>query len=67
MKRILRLHRVRSNGFLRFGDACLVRRGRSACELRGGSRADQQAAREWLSLFQHDAVLVPGAGNELVS
>jgi hypothetical protein len=67
MKRILCLHRVRPIGFLRFGDACLLRRGRGACELRGGSRADQQAAREWLSLFQQDAVLLPGPGNELVS
>jgi len=62
MKRILRLHLARSNGFLRFGDACLVRRGRTRCELRGGSRADQQAAREWLSLFQQDAVLSRATG-----
>ena len=26
-------------------------------ELRGGSKEDRQAAKEWISLFMHDAVV----------
>jgi hypothetical protein len=45
-----------------FGQARLVRRLDAKFELRGGSRQDHSAAKEWISLFLHEAVLVqPGA------
>jgi hypothetical protein len=39
-----------------FGSAQLVINQRGETELRGGSRADQISAREWISLFLHEAV-----------
>jgi CheY-like chemotaxis protein len=38
-----------------FGDADLIRHYDGRWELRGGSPADHAEAREWCSLFQHDA------------
>lgn len=45
-----------------FGQAQLVRTLEGRWELRGGSPADRGAAREWISLFMHEAVpaLLPG-------
>jgi hypothetical protein len=40
-----------------FGDAHLLRRGNGRYELRGGSRAERQAAREWVSYFLHEAAI----------
>ncbi|HXT40260.1 MAG TPA: hypothetical protein VN887_09570 [Candidatus Angelobacter sp.] len=40
----------------RFGAARLVRRIDRRLELRGGSADDHSAAREWISLFMHEAV-----------
>jgi hypothetical protein len=40
----------------RFGGAALVRTKEGRTELRGGERCDHLAAREWISLFMHDAV-----------
>ena len=40
-----------------FGQARLVRRSDSQYELLGGSEDDWAAAREWISLFMHEAVL----------
>ena len=42
-----------------FGQARLVKRLDAKFELRGGSREDQSEAKEWISLFLHEAVLVP--------
>jgi len=42
-----------------FGQAKLVKRLDSKFELRGGSRGDHTAAKEWISLFMHEAILVP--------
>lgn len=39
-----------------FGRARLVRHLNGKIELLGGSPADRRAAREWCSLFLHDAV-----------
>ena len=39
-----------------FGEARLVKLICGRLELRGGSAADQVAAKEWISLFKHDAV-----------
>jgi hypothetical protein len=40
-----------------FGRANLVRIAGSHCELRGASVDDFTAAKEWISLFLHEAVL----------
>jgi len=40
-----------------FGRANLVRIAGSNCELRGASEDDFTAAKEWISLFLHEAVL----------
>jgi len=44
-----------------FGQAQLVAASKGRLELRGGSPADRLAAREWISLFMHEAAprLVP--------
>jgi hypothetical protein len=39
-----------------FGRARLVRLPGGAMELRGGQPADLTAAKEWISLFMHEAV-----------
>lgn len=41
-----------------FGSARLIKRLDCKFELRGGSREDHTAAKEWISLFMHEAVLV---------
>jgi len=40
-----------------FGDAKLIRFLDGKLELRGGSKDDRIAAREWMSLFWHEAVV----------
>ncbi len=40
-----------------FGQAKLVRQVNRKLELLGGSNDDRTAAREWISLFFHDAVV----------
>ena len=40
-----------------FGEAHLLRKGDGKFELRGGSRAERQAAREWVSFFKHEAAV----------
>jgi hypothetical protein len=40
-----------------FGDAKLIRFLDGKTELRGGSNDDRTAAREWMSMFWHEAVL----------
>jgi hypothetical protein len=42
-----------------FGSARLVKRLDSRFELRGGSEQDRAEAREWISLFLHEALVVP--------
>jgi hypothetical protein len=46
----------------RFGRAKLLSRADGRVELRGGTASDHTEAREWISLFMHDAVprIVPG-------
>ena len=41
-----------------FGQARLVKRLDSKFELKGGSVEDRSTAKEWLSLFMHEVVLV---------
>jgi hypothetical protein len=40
----------------RFGRAMLLSRADGRVELRGGTDADRTEAKEWISLFMHDAV-----------
>ena len=40
-----------------WGDAELIRRSDGRYELRGGTPDDRQAAREWISLFYHEATV----------
>lgn len=40
-----------------FGEAQLVRTLDLGYELRGGSREDRLSAREWISMFLHEAVV----------
>jgi hypothetical protein len=40
-----------------FGQARLVRLADGSTHLRGGQAQDQTMAKEWVSLFMHDAVL----------
>jgi len=55
---------------IRFGDAELILRENGCHELVGGCRADQIAAREYISFFLHDVVVnspirvVPGTGSQ---
>ena len=51
------------NLIARFGQAKLVSRADGCVELRGGSDADRTEAREWISLFMHDAVPRVVSGN----
>lgn len=39
----------------RFGTAELIKRFTGEVELRGGNREERQDARDWLSLFLHEA------------
>lgn len=41
----------------RFGGASLTRDREGKWQLRGGTRDDRQTAREWISLFLHEAVV----------
>jgi hypothetical protein len=43
-----------------FGEAKLVKYLDGKLELKGGSKEDRQAAREWISMFLHDAVVREG-------
>jgi len=40
-----------------FGHAKLVRLADGSAELRGGHTQDHTSAKEWISLFMHEAVL----------
>jgi hypothetical protein len=45
-----------------WGEAQLIRYLNGRTELRGGSKEDQAEAREWISLFWHEAVVGDGCG-----
>jgi hypothetical protein len=52
------LNRMRRNEgkvVVSFGEAHLLQRRGGGFELRGGTRAERQAAREWVSFFKHEA------------
>ena len=51
------LNRQRGELIASWGDAELVRHLNGRYELRGGTPEDRQAAREWMSLFLHEAVV----------
>lgn len=52
--------KTRTNVVASFGDADMVRTGRSSYELRGATDEDATAAKEWISLFMHEACLKLG-------
>jgi hypothetical protein len=44
----------------RFGEAALIKQSNGTWQLKGGSEEDRLSAREWISLFMHEAVLQLG-------
>jgi hypothetical protein len=40
----------------RFGQAALIKQPNGTWQLKGGSKEDWLSAREWISLFLHEAV-----------
>jgi hypothetical protein len=40
-----------------FGQADLIKQPNGTWQLKGGSEEDRLSAREWISLFMHEAVL----------
>jgi hypothetical protein len=73
MKTLAEFTRIETDGelIIRFGAGRLVRLTNGRLELRGGTPADHTAAKEWISLFHHEAcfsvgrrLLPPGAGAE---
>ena len=44
----------------RFGKAALIKQPNGSWQLQGGSEEDRLSAREWISLFQHEAVVPLG-------
>jgi hypothetical protein len=44
----------------RFGQAALIKQSNGTWQLNGGSEDDQFSAREWISLFMHEAVVQRG-------
>jgi hypothetical protein len=51
------LRRERGELIACWGEAELIRRLDGRYELRGGAAEDRQAAREWIALFLHEAVV----------
>lgn len=51
------LWRERGELIASWGEAKLLRHLDGHYELRGGSSEDRQAAREWISMFLHEAVI----------
>ena len=45
-----------------WGEAKLVKHPDGKLELRGGSKEDRGEAREWISMFWHEAVVGDGVG-----
>ncbi len=52
-----RSHRNEGKVIVSFGEAHLLRKCDGRFELRGGSRSERQAAREWVSFFKHEAAV----------
>jgi hypothetical protein len=44
----------------RFGQAALIKQSNGTWQLNGGSEKDWLSAREWISLFMHEAVVQLG-------
>jgi len=44
----------------RFGQAALLKQSNGTWQLKGGSDDDRLSAREWISLFMHEAVVKYG-------
>ncbi len=50
-----------------FGAAHLLRHASGHWELRGGTRSDRLEAREWISLFCHEAVVTCEPGSPAIA
>jgi hypothetical protein len=48
-----------------WGEARLIKYLDGRVELKGGSKEDRLAAREWISLFWHEAVVGDGSGRRV--
>jgi hypothetical protein len=57
LKQFITAITLRNETVARFGTARLVREPRGRFQLVGGTTEDRSAAREWASLFLHEAVL----------
>jgi hypothetical protein len=57
LRQIIEMLVVREETVARFGGARLVKERRGRFQLIGGSAEERSAAREWASLFLHEAVL----------
>lgn len=53
------LRRERGELIASWGEADLVRHLNGRYELRGGTPEDRQSAREWISMFMHEAAVFP--------
>lgn len=54
-KHLLEFWQTQDELIASFGEAQLVRKANGRYEIRGGSAADHQRAKEWISLFLHEA------------
>ncbi len=52
-----RMRRGEGKILVSFGEAHLLQKREGGYELRGGTRAERQAAREWVSFFKHEAAV----------
>ena len=57
LNRISWFKRDEAETLARFGEARLVKKLDGKTELRGGTLDDRRTAREWCSLFLHEAVI----------
>lgn len=57
MKQVLESLRPNDEVVARFGEAQLIRGQDGKCELRGGTPGDRQKAKEWISMFWHEAIV----------
>jgi hypothetical protein len=57
------IERYSNNLIASFGRARLIARPDGRAELRGGSDSERTEAKEWISLFMHEAVLRTARAN----
>lgn len=65
--RLVYLCRGRGKRIANWGDAELLHQLNGRYELRGGSPEERQAAREWISMFMHEAVVASNSNRSIQS